>query len=631
MKTIFTNHVTVILLAVMLHTSVAAQNSVLVNFGSTICRNDSAPMFSLIKNPLGAAPSLMASCDLKNQLVTYYGVFVAFNPKNNKLYIADIKTGKTRIWILDIGLPGSIACPAQIPVEPNYTYDYVSNNFEFDNNGDLWSFSEYNILTGQCHIDKFDVNTGNIINTRILQFPVGHFPTTILNGDLTITPNGRMFATLGNDFSQLYEITNYNSNTNASANFLQTMPRNCFGIAYLDGNLEVTGFDVTGCYYFNYNIGNNALGPITNFQNGQAPIDNTSFTPALGTTKRITSANKVNATTADIVYEIYVKNMGNVILKNINITDDLGVAFGAANVSNVSAVFSAGANAAGLQLNPLYNGTTVTKLLLPDQQLPNQNATNNDYYFKVEISCRVSNINPNTIYYNSAIGTATINNSVDPIYVSDSSNNGTKDVVDPNNDGNASGVNENIPTPFNLSLLPVHFLNVNAALRENSSAVITWKVATPVDNALNFELQFSADGIKWNTLSQRQITDHNRANYEYQHVNIPDGNLYYRIKQTDINGQYIYSRVVLLQRKSTAITYRVYPNPANQSISISAPYTASGNTTIIIYDATGRNVFSTSMTTSSMQITTGHLPIGTYLLKMMNNNQTSTEKILIRH
>ena len=631
MKHFIYKHLFLLIITLAFSTFISGQNSVLVNFGSTTCRNDSAPAFSLIKNPLTASPSVLASCDLTStQLPSIYNVFIAYNPRNNKVYVADIRDNITKIWIHDIGLPGSIACPASIPVAPTYSYTYVSNNFEFDNNGDLWSLSNYDVNTGQCNMDKFDVTTGNVINTRVLQFPAGHFPTTISSGDLTITPNGRMFAALGYGICQLYEITDYSSiNSNASAAYLQTLPKDCYGIAYLNGGLELTGFDATSCYYYNYTISSNILSPAMNSQNGQSPVDNTSLTPALGTTKHIISTTYINSSTAYIVYEIYVRNMGNVILNNINLTDDLGKAFGGANISNVTASFTA--NDAGLTLNPAYNGTTVTTLLNPDQQLPNQTATNTDYFFKVQITCRVSNINPGTIYYNSAIGTATINNSVDPINVSDSSNNGTSDVVDPNNDGNASGVDENIPTPFSIGLLPVRFINVNATLQDNASTIIKWTVATPAVNASNFEPQFSTDGVNWTTISKINISNPHQGNYQYQHTNIPDGNLYYRIKQTDIDGNFFYSRVVLLQRNPSSIKYRVFPNPGDHYISISAPANATGKTIISLYDAVGRSLITTTMNGASSQINTGELPIGTYMLKITNNNQTTTEKILIRH
>ena len=192
-------------------------------------------------------------------------------------------------------------------------------------------FSGYNSTTGQCNLDKFDVNTGTVISSKVLQFPQGNFPTSINSGDLTILPNGRLFATLGSGVCQLYEITNYNTPSgNAVATYLQTLPKDCYGIAFLNGNLELTGSDFNnGCYYYDYNISTNVLGPEKVFQNGELPIDNTSFTPSVGSTKRLLSATKINNNTADLVYEVYAENMGNVIINNISLSDDLAAAFGA--------------------------------------------------------------------------------------------------------------------------------------------------------------------------------------------------------------------------------------------------------------------------------------------------------------
>ena len=209
MKSAFTLSVAFVFAALFSFKQSTAQNSLLVNFGSNSC-NSSIPFFSLIKNPLSPTPQAIASCDVSQQQANYFSVFIAYNPLNNRIYLADIKNGiNTNIWVMDMGLPGTITCPASIPVAPTYSYNYVSNNFEFDNNGDLWSFSNYNSSTGQCSIDKFDVDNGAVLSSKTIQFPAGNFPTTIQSGDLTILPNGRMFAVLGNGTCRLYEITNY--------------------------------------------------------------------------------------------------------------------------------------------------------------------------------------------------------------------------------------------------------------------------------------------------------------------------------------------------------------------------------------------------------------------------------------
>ena len=610
-----------------------AQNSVLVNFGGNACNTSSQPWFSMIKNPLTVSPVLLANCNLAAQTASIYSVFIAYNPANNKVYVADVRDGiQTKIWVLDIGLPVNIACPANIPVIPTYSYSYVSNNFEFDNNGDLWSLSNYNPGTGQCNLDKFDVNTGMVINTRILQFPAGQSPNTIASGDLTILPNGRMFACLGNGISKLYEINNYNGNTTATASYLQTLPKDCYGIAYLNGILELAGANFNNaCYYYDYNIATNILGTEKAFQNGQLPIDNTSVTPSVGCTKRLISSTKINSNTADLTYEIYAENLGNVLLNNIGLSDDLSVPFGAANISNVSASFVPGSNAAGLIINSLYNGTTNTNILTSGQNLPNKTLTNRDYFFKIQISCRVTNLNAFTTYLNSAIAKADIGsgdiNSL--VNVADSSNNGDSTFTDPNKNGIAGDIGENIPTPFSFGTLPVKFIEVRASFINKITALVQWQIATPAINAASFEVEVSNDAKNWNNIGSIAITEASRGLYNFTQNNIPTGNLYYRIRQIDKDGTFSYSKIVLLNNKTTTSSFIVYPNPANAVIKITAPV----NTTAVaeLFDAVGRKLIHKNINTTTSEMSTANIPSGTYLLRITGNDGVQTQKIVVKH
>lgn len=610
-----------------------AQNSVLVNFGTSSCSGSAAPYFSMIKNPL-VLPQVVAGCDFSQQVPDVYSVFIAYNPKNNKLYIADVRNGtETKIWVLDAGLPFNITCPASIPVTPTYSYSYVSNNFEFDNNGDLWSFSNYNSATGQCNLDKFDVNTGQVLSSKLLQFPQGNFPTSINSGDLTILPNGRLFATLGSGICQLYEITNYNTPSgNATGMYLQTLPKDCYGIAFLNGNLELTGFDVNdGCYYYDYDISTNTLGQEKSFQSGELPIDNTSFTPSVGATKRLVSVAKINDNTADLVYELYGENMGNVIINNINLSDDLANAFGAINVSNVSASFVTGANVAGLVINPAYNGTTNTQLLIPGQNLPNRILAANDYFFKIQVKCRVSNLNSSVTYFNSAIIGGEMGGSLLAGFVSvaDSSNNGDATVIDPNKNGNPSDAGENVPTPFVLGALPVRFINTNAALTNKSTATINWEVAVPTTNAAKFEIEYSTNGRVWNVAGQIDINNPNQQGYQFLHQHIPPGNLYYRIKQTDVDGTIMYSKTVLLKRNNSVADNTIYPNPASDYISIVSGSLSGQH--VILYDAVGKKLFETLLNNTITKIDIAKCPNGTYLLQIIGTAGNVTRKIVIKH
>ena len=625
--------IAVFVIFIFIGDSSSAQNSLLINFGANSCSGPGDPVFSLIKNPFSDVTSPLNTCSVSAQVPDIFAVFIAYNPKNNKMYLADIRSGiDTKIWVLDVGLPSNILCPA-LSATPDYTYSYISNNFEFDNNGQLWSLSNYNDTIGQCNIDNFDVTTGNVINTRAVQFPSGNFPTSISSGDITILPNGRMFATLGSFPSKLYEIKNYNTTTNATAIFLDSLPQSCFGIAYLNGQLELTGTDFSGsCYYYKYDIASNLLDSVKSFQAGQLPIDNTSITPSLGVTKQLLNAQKINSNTADLTYEIFVKNLGNVSLNNINVSDNLTHIYGAGNVSNLKVAFVDGANSAGLALNPLYNGNNDSNLLVPGQNLVNQTSVNTDYFFKLRVGFRVSNLN-SSVYENSAIGTATIGSIGTSSYinVADSSNNGPESAVDPNNNGNAGEPAENNPTPFNFSTLPVKFISINASFVDNTSAIINWVVAIPTINSDKFEVEYSIDGKRWKTLASVPITNTNQGKYQFLHADVPPGNLYYRIKETDIDGAYTYSNIALLRSKNNSGNFITYPNPADNFITIYSPSNSAGQTKVILYDAVGKQITSFVMAASSRNINTALLPNGAYILKVENDGTISTQKVMIMH
>src|ERR1700690_4004670 len=100
-----------VIISVALNHASVAQNSLLVNFGTNSCGGSGEPAFSFVKNPLTDTASNLITCSLANQVPDIFAVFIAYNPKDNKIYVADIRSGNTKIWVLDMGLPANITCP----------------------------------------------------------------------------------------------------------------------------------------------------------------------------------------------------------------------------------------------------------------------------------------------------------------------------------------------------------------------------------------------------------------------------------------------------------------------------------------------------------------------------------------
>jgi len=144
-------------------------------------------------------------------------------------------------------------------------------------------------------------------------------------------------------------------------------------------------------------------------------------------------------------------------------------------------------------------------------------------------------------------------------------------------------------------------------------------------------VEFSTNGRQWSSIGNIRIVNSNRGNYNFPHVNIPVGILYYRIRQTDNDGSFIYSRTVVLNNQKNGSAYTIYPNPADQTIGIALPASVKGTTEIELFDAIGRKLAGQRSTGNSVELPTSYLPNGNYVLRISNNGTVYTQKVMIMH
>ena len=154
-------------------------------------------------------------------------------------------------------------------------------------------------------------------------------------------------------------------------------------------------------------------------------------------------------------------------------------------------------------------------------------------------------------------------------------------------------------------------------------------VAAPVMNAIHFQTEFSTDGIHWTTFGSTPITDQNKTNYSLHHAFGGSCTLYYRVKQTDKDGKFTYSKVVITN-PITNMPVRVYPNPANGIVNIVTTGDFS-QASIRLLDVTGRILRTGKMNGSQHPIETKNLPDGTYLVQAISNHNIFSQKIVVRH
>ena len=177
----------------------------------------------------------------------------------------------------------------------------------------------------------------------------------------------------------------------------------------------------------------------------------------------------------------------------------------------------------------------------------------------------------------------------------------------PGNDGgNAIGCG-NKKTIFTTSAtLPVKLLNFNA-MPAARSIFLNWTTATEENNSY-FEVQRSGDGVKFDDVAKIKTKADNgnsstTLKYDYEDLQPFPGINYYRLKQVDKDGRYVYSKIItiyFIDRPSV----QVFPNPAGEQVRIKFYGMSAGEYTFKLCDISGRTVSYNKqlITTSSLQV-----------------------------
>lgn len=134
-----------------------------------------------------------------------------------------------------------------------------------------------------------------------------------------------------------------------------------------------------------------------------------------------------------------------------------------------------------------------------------------------------------------------------------------------------------IPSQFIIyskSILPIELISFEAIIK-NESVNVSWITATENNNDF-FTVERSYDGINFEPVSKVKGAGNSNAQLHYSFLDsYIDRSVYYRLKQTDFDGGYHYSKVIFLaQDNLEADLVNVFPNPNHTNqISISAKST----------------------------------------------------------
>lgn len=167
------------------------------------------------------------------------------------------------------------------------------------------------------------------------------------------------------------------------------------------------------------------------------------------------------------------------------------------------------------------------------------------------------------------------------------------------------------------------------AQRQTTDVVVTWNTEQE-QQVSHFDVERSKDGQTWTTALARIVATNQAMRHTYQQTDKPSyhGLLYYRIRQTDLDGRYTLSRIVQVAPEQTNNLIQVQPNPASSWFAIAGILPEKINT-VAMYNTSGA-----LLKTWKGPQTKYELPaVGTgsyYLRIVLTSGVTETRKLLMK-
>jgi hypothetical protein len=164
-------------------------------------------------------------------------------------------------------------------------------------------------------------------------------------------------------------------------------------------------------------------------------------------------------------------------------------------------------------------------------------------------------------------------------------------------------------------VLPVELVSFTGEMRDGA-VHLAWRTASEQNNA-GFEVERRAQGGTWNTLGfvRGAGTTTEARSYTFTD-NGASGNVQYRLKQVDFDGQFEYSNIIEVNAglPRTFALEQNYPNPFNPTTVITYQLPVASEVKLEVYDVLGRKV---------MTLTNGRQDAGSYNLTLNANNLSS--------
>jgi hypothetical protein len=184
--------------------------------------------------------------------------------------------------------------------------------------------------------------------------------------------------------------------------------------------------------------------------------------------------------------------------------------------------------------------------------------------------------------------------------------------------------------------LPITLEYFTARKNTATSSILNWKTLQEINTA-SFDIERSNDAIGFKKIGAVNAAGNSNVGIEYSFIdnNPLQGMIYYRLKQIDINGRFVYTpaRLIIFD-KLDAATVKYYPNPTNGILTIELSIANSNEIRVVnICNTVGAVVNQLKIAEnagSKMQIDLSKYAKGIYFIQVKTATVNSTERIILQ-
>ncbi|HEY4207591.1 MAG TPA: T9SS type A sorting domain-containing protein, partial [Puia sp.] len=186
--------------------------------------------------------------------------------------------------------------------------------------------------------------------------------------------------------------------------------------------------------------------------------------------------------------------------------------------------------------------------------------------------------------------------------------------------------------------LPVNYLSFTGTT-ENTGVSLNWSTAQE-QNSNYFEVQRSTDNSNYVAIGQVTAA-HNSSlptNYSFTDASPASGNNYYRLKEVDLDGNFMYSKIVVVNFGVTGQNVvAVYPNPAHESFQLQFKNMQTGKYEMSLLSPVGQVIQSRSIQVSNPASYIETVPLnsglaeGAYIVRLIDQqHHVYISKVVVR-